>query len=109
METTSALLDFCAGNSPITGEFPAQRPVTRSFDVSLIGAWITGWGNIGQAGDLQRHVDHYDVNVVWYIRIDIMNQNLLSEQIMTQFIDAYMRPLCVKHWYTPCKLDLEIN
>ena len=33
METVSALLAFCAGNSPVTGEFPAQRPVTRSFDV----------------------------------------------------------------------------
>ena len=28
-----ALLALCAGNSPVTGEFPAQRPVTRSFDV----------------------------------------------------------------------------
>ena len=28
----SALLTFCAGNSPVTGEFPSQRPVTRSFD-----------------------------------------------------------------------------
>ena len=27
------LLTICAGNSPVTGEFPAQRPVTRSFDV----------------------------------------------------------------------------
>ena len=25
--------DPFAGNSPVTGEFPAQRPVTRSFDV----------------------------------------------------------------------------
>ena len=33
METFSALLAICAGNSPIPGEFPAQRPVTRSFDV----------------------------------------------------------------------------
>ena len=33
MEAFSALLAFCAGNSPVTGEFPAQRPVTRSFDV----------------------------------------------------------------------------
>ena len=33
METFSALLAICAGNSPATGEFPAQRPVTRSFDV----------------------------------------------------------------------------
>ena len=24
---------LCAGNSPVTGEFLAQRPVTRSFDV----------------------------------------------------------------------------
>ena len=33
METFSALLTICAGNSPVPGEFPAQRPVTRSFDV----------------------------------------------------------------------------
>ena len=33
METFSALLDLCGGNSPITGEFPSQRPVTRSFYV----------------------------------------------------------------------------
>ena len=33
METFSALLAICAGNSPVSGEFPAQRPVTRSFDV----------------------------------------------------------------------------
>ena len=24
---------LCAGNSPVTGEFPSQRPVARSFDV----------------------------------------------------------------------------
>ena len=33
METYSALLVLCAGNSSVTGEFPSQRPVTRSFDV----------------------------------------------------------------------------
>ena len=33
METFSALLAICAENSPVPGEFPAQRPVTRSFDV----------------------------------------------------------------------------
>ena len=33
METFSAFLAICAGNSPVTGEFPSQRPVTRSFDV----------------------------------------------------------------------------
>ena len=28
-----ALLAICAGNSPVHGEFPAQTPVTRSFDI----------------------------------------------------------------------------
>ena len=33
METFSVLLVLCTGNSQVTGEFPSQRPVTRSFDV----------------------------------------------------------------------------
>ena len=33
MDVICALLTLCAGNSPIAGEFPAQRPVTRIFDV----------------------------------------------------------------------------
>ena len=50
METFSALLAICAGNSPVTGEFPAQRPGTRSFDVSFdlrlnkrLGKQSGGW------------------------------------------------------------------
>ena len=33
MESFSALLAICVWNSLVTGEFPAQRRVTRSFDV----------------------------------------------------------------------------
>ena len=33
METFSASMALCAGNSPVNSEFPTQRPVTRSFDV----------------------------------------------------------------------------
>ena len=33
METFSALLAIYAGTFPVAGEFPTQRPVTRSFDV----------------------------------------------------------------------------
>ena len=33
METFSALLAICARNSSVPGEFPTQKPVTRSFDV----------------------------------------------------------------------------
>ena len=47
----SALLAICAGNSLVTGEFPAQRPVTRSFDVvfdlrlnkRLSKQWLGRW------------------------------------------------------------------
>ena len=35
IEIFSALLALCAGNSPVTGEFPSQGPVTRGFDVSF--------------------------------------------------------------------------
>ena len=35
MDTFSALLAICAENSPVPGEFPTQRPVTRSFDVNF--------------------------------------------------------------------------
>ena len=33
METFSGLLVICVGNASVTGEFPVQGPVTRSFDV----------------------------------------------------------------------------
>ena len=44
METFSALLAICAGNSPVTGEFPSQRPVMRSFDVFFdlrLNKWLS--------------------------------------------------------------------
>ena len=64
METFSALLAVCAGNSPVTCEFPAQRPVTRSFDFFLICAWICSWVNNREAGDFRRHRAHCDVTVM---------------------------------------------
>ena len=33
METLSAFMALCEGNPSVTGGFPLQRPVTRSFDV----------------------------------------------------------------------------
>ena len=58
METFSALLTIGAGNSPVTIEFPSQRPVTRSFDAF---AWMEGRVNNRDAGDLRRHrAQYYD-------------------------------------------------
>ena len=67
METFSALLVFCAGNSPVTGEFPTQRPVTRSFGVFFDLRWINGWVNNREAGDFRPHRDYYDVTVMMFL------------------------------------------
>ena len=61
METFSALLAFCAGNSLVTGEFPSQRPETRSFDV---------WVNNRDTGDTRRHGAHCDVTVMCVFFVD---------------------------------------
>ena len=65
METSSASLALCVGNSPVTGEFPSQRPVTRSFDVSfdlrlnkLLSKQSRRWGFEAP------YSAHYDVIVV---------------------------------------------
>ena len=67
METFSALLAVCAGNSPVAGEFPAQRPVTRSlddfFDLRLhkrLSKQSWGWW-------FETLSPHYDVTVMVYI------------------------------------------
>ena len=59
METFYALLVFCAGNSPVTGEFPAQKPVTQSLDVFFDLRLNNGLVNTREAGDLRRHLDQY--------------------------------------------------
>ena len=33
METFSALLTICVGNSQVTDEFPIQTPMSQSFDI----------------------------------------------------------------------------
>ena len=66
MEIFSTLLAICAGNSPVSGEFPAQRPAMQCFDFSLISAWINGWVNNREAGDLRCYIAHYDVFVMTF-------------------------------------------
>ena len=64
METFSTSVVLCAGNSPVTNEFPSQRPVPWSFDVFLICAWINSWVNSHEAGGLRCHRAHNDVIVM---------------------------------------------
>ena len=69
METFSALLAICAGNSPVPGEFPTQRPVTRSFDVYFDlrpNKWLSkqswGWWFETLSCSLWRHRNGIDVS-----------------------------------------------
>ena len=64
METFSAILAIYAGNSPVTGEFPAQRPVTQSVDVFFDLRLNKRWINNREAGDLRHYHAHYDVAVM---------------------------------------------
>ena len=60
-----ALLAFCAGNSPVTSEFPSQSQWCGAcFDIFFICAWINNWLNNCESGDLRRHRAHYDINVM---------------------------------------------
>ena len=65
METFSALLAICAGNSPVPGEFPAQRPVTRSFDV-FFHLRLNKRSSKQSQGWLRRYRAHNDVTVTTY-------------------------------------------
>ena len=66
MEACSVLLAICAGNSPVDGEFPAQRPVTRSFDVFFdlrpnkrLNKQCWGWWFETQSCPLWRHCNEH--------------------------------------------------
>ena len=65
METFSALLAFYEGNSPVTGEFPSERPVTRSFGVFFDLCLNKRLSKQSRRRGLRRHHAHYDVTVMY--------------------------------------------
>ena len=69
METFSALLAICAGNSPVAGAFPAQRPVTRSFDVFFDLRQNKRLIDNREGGDLRGYLAHYGVIVMKIDRV----------------------------------------
>ena len=72
----------------VPGEFHAQRPVTRSFDVFFDLRPNKGWVNNGEAGDLRRYRVHCDVIVMEY---EIMLKFLHHAEVPTSLV------LCVFH------------
>ena len=64
IETSSALLAICAGNSPVPVNSPHKSQWRGALIFSLILAWINGWANNREAGNLRRNCAHYDVIVM---------------------------------------------
>ena len=63
----------------LCGEFTGHRwiPLTQASDAeiwffSLICAWINGWVNSSEAGDLRRHRAHYDVTLMYIVSLDVI-------------------------------------
>ena len=73
METFSALLAICAGNSLVPGEFHTQRPVTRSFGVFFdlrlnksLSKELWGWWFETLSPPLCRHCNEVMPYVIHY-------------------------------------------
>ena len=89
MERFFVSLGLCAGNSPVTGEFPSQRPVTRSFDgFFFICAWTNGWVNNRYAGDFdfRRHHAHCDVTVMSMLVLEMISMHIFYVIYSLQYV-----------------------
>ena len=94
---------FVRGISPVTGEFPAQRPVTRSFDVSLICALnkrlskqSLGWWFETPSRSLWRHF--LDPPKMWRMRWQLCYLELELEKMFIRQKTNTSRKQCDK-WY----------
>ena len=104
METFSALLAISAGNSPVPGEFPAQRPVTRSFDVffdlhpnkRLSKQWW-GWWFDTLSCPLWRHHNEHDYLFAW-MHLIICDFGILSSRSYHMFFILYLIKLALGNW-----------
>ena len=129
MESFSALLALCAGNSPGPVNSPHKGQWRGALMFSLICAWINDWVNNREAGDFRRHRGHYDVIVMNEIMgrygeetlrkkatpmVTLYNENasLVKTTLWHRFVPSmallynYMRPVecCLDSTLAQCRL-----
>ena len=86
METFSALLALCVGNSHVPTNFPHKGRWRGAFTFSLICDWTNSWANNRDAGDLKRHRAHYDIIVMsklnpsWWYYLWHLNRHSIGVQ-----------------------------
>ena len=64
METFPALLAFGRGIHLSPVDSPHKGQWRGAFMFSLIYTWTNGWANNGDAGEVRRHLAHYDIIVM---------------------------------------------
>ena len=101
METFFALLDICAGDSPVPVNSPHKCPVPvnsphkcqwrGALMFSLICVWIIGWVSYREAGDLRRYPAHSAVTVmhwnIWLGVVRIFCSCSITSLILRPFIE----------------------
>ena len=73
METFSASLALCAGNSPVPVNSPHKGQWRGVLMFSLICVWINGWVNNRESGYLRRNRGHHDV-IVMCVTITLLSR-----------------------------------
>ena len=108
METFPALLAICAENSPVIGEFPAQRPVTQSFDAfyelrlntRLSKQWW-GWWFETPSCPLRRHCNNPCVLELFYYILLVwapFHQSLVRERQLIFHLFGINRLITISSW-----------
>ena len=93
METFSASLALCVANSPVTGEFPSQRPVTRSCDAFFHLGMNKRLSKNRNDGDLRRHRDHYDVIVMRYLNVFTVEASIVMVIMFSLVNEQWIIPI----------------
>ena len=122
METFSALLATCAGNSPVTGEIPAQRSVMRSFDVffdlhlnKLLSKQSQGWWFETQSCSLWRHGNaHADCSIVYKdiaegVPLRLWGRNLPLQQLTWSGVMSIITFIYRATWPSKNPMELFLN
>ena len=120
METFATTLAICAGNSPVPGEFPVQRPVTRSFDVFFdlclnkrLNKLSWGWWFETPSCPLWRHRNMLPRLAIWSVNVLSVGLDYLTlishTTLVKWFVDwkaqlyfAHITPDC---WCGICKIS----
>ena len=95
METFSALLALCAGNSPVPVNSPHKGQWRGALMFTLIYARINGWVNTREAGDLRRYGPHYDVIVMVADALVLCIRRKSATMILIIMQDKWVHVL---HW-----------